>query len=120
MWTQGERYEEILQGIASALFKPRKLSKQLGAMLGAIDDVTSARFAQSRRISSNSCAARMTEPVVEITGYPAPKQIALKQPRKKSFTTMQQGRSRDWIKSKNPNAPAVKREAEEDWGHRRH
>ena len=26
------------------------------------------------------------------------------------------GRSRDSIKSKNPNAPAVKREAEEDWG----
>jgi bifunctional non-homologous end joining protein LigD len=26
------------------------------------------------------------------------------------------GHSRDWIKSKNPNAPAVKREAEEDWG----
>ena len=26
------------------------------------------------------------------------------------------GRSRDWFKFKNPNAPAVKREAEEDWG----
>ena len=26
------------------------------------------------------------------------------------------GRSRDWLKTKNPNAPAVKREAEEDWG----
>jgi ATP-dependent DNA ligase len=26
------------------------------------------------------------------------------------------GRSRDWIKSKNPAAPAVKREAEEGWG----
>jgi bifunctional non-homologous end joining protein LigD len=26
------------------------------------------------------------------------------------------GRSRDWVKSKNPAAPAVKREAEEDWG----
>jgi ATP-dependent DNA ligase len=26
------------------------------------------------------------------------------------------GRSPDWINSKNPNAPAVKREAEEDWG----
>ena len=26
------------------------------------------------------------------------------------------GRSLDWIKSKNPAAPAVKREAEEDWG----
>jgi ATP-dependent DNA ligase len=26
------------------------------------------------------------------------------------------GRSRDWIKGKNPAAPAVKREAEEDWG----
>jgi bifunctional non-homologous end joining protein LigD len=26
------------------------------------------------------------------------------------------GRSRHWIKSKNPAVPAVKREAEEDWG----
>jgi bifunctional non-homologous end joining protein LigD len=26
------------------------------------------------------------------------------------------GHSRDWIKSKNPAAPAVRREAEEDWG----
>jgi hypothetical protein len=25
------------------------------------------------------------------------------------------GRSADWIKSKNPDAPAMKREAEEDW-----
>ena len=29
------------------------------------------------------------------------------------------GHSRDWIKSKNPAAPAVKREAEEDWGKER-
>ena len=29
------------------------------------------------------------------------------------------GRSRDWLKMKNPNAPAVKREAEEDWGKER-
>jgi len=29
------------------------------------------------------------------------------------------GRSRDWLKMKNPSAPAVKREAEEDWGRRR-
>jgi bifunctional non-homologous end joining protein LigD len=26
------------------------------------------------------------------------------------------GRSRDWIKSKNPDAPAVRHEAEEKWG----
>ena len=26
------------------------------------------------------------------------------------------GRSPHWLKSKNPNASAVKREAEEDWG----
>ena len=26
------------------------------------------------------------------------------------------GRSRHWVKSKNPAAPAMKREAEEDWG----
>jgi ATP-dependent DNA ligase len=25
------------------------------------------------------------------------------------------GRSRDWLKMKNPAAPAVKREAEEEW-----
>ena len=29
------------------------------------------------------------------------------------------GRSRYWLKFKNPAAPAVKREAEEDWGRRR-
>jgi ATP-dependent DNA ligase len=29
------------------------------------------------------------------------------------------GRSKDWVKFKNPNAPAVRREAEEDWGKRR-
>ena len=29
------------------------------------------------------------------------------------------GRSRDWLKMKNPHAPAVKREAEEDWGNKR-
>jgi bifunctional non-homologous end joining protein LigD len=28
------------------------------------------------------------------------------------------GRCRDWLKFKNPNAPAVRREAEEDWGKR--
>ena len=26
------------------------------------------------------------------------------------------GRTRDWLKFKNPAAPAVRREAEEDWG----
>jgi ATP-dependent DNA ligase len=26
------------------------------------------------------------------------------------------GRSKDWLKFKNPEAPAVKREAEEEWG----
>jgi ATP-dependent DNA ligase len=29
------------------------------------------------------------------------------------------GRSPDWLKFKNPDAPAVKREAEEEWGRRR-
>jgi len=29
------------------------------------------------------------------------------------------GRTDTWIKVKNPVAPAVKREAEEDWGNRR-
>jgi bifunctional non-homologous end joining protein LigD len=29
------------------------------------------------------------------------------------------GRSRDWLKFKNPDAPAVKREFEQDWGRTR-
>jgi bifunctional non-homologous end joining protein LigD len=29
------------------------------------------------------------------------------------------GQSPHWVEVKNPNAPAVKREAEEDWGQRR-
>jgi hypothetical protein len=29
------------------------------------------------------------------------------------------GRAPDWLKMKNPEAPAVKREAEEDWGRKR-
>jgi len=29
------------------------------------------------------------------------------------------GHSRDWVKMKNPAAPAVKRETEEDWGKER-
>jgi bifunctional non-homologous end joining protein LigD len=37
---------------------------------------------------------------------------------KRRDSSYRSGRSPDWIKSKNPNAPAVKREAEEDWGQR--
>jgi hypothetical protein len=32
------------------------------------------------------------------------------------LTPYRPGRSPDWLKMKNANAPAVKREAEEDWG----
>ena len=35
---------------------------------------------------------------------------------KRRDSSYRSGRSPHWIKSKNPNAPAVKREAEEDWG----
>jgi ATP-dependent DNA ligase len=35
---------------------------------------------------------------------------------KRRDSSYRSGRSPDWIKSKNPAAPAVKREAEEDWG----
>ena len=35
---------------------------------------------------------------------------------KRRDSSYRSGRSPDWIKSKNPDAPAVKREAEEDWG----
>ena len=31
-------------------------------------------------------------------------------------TRYRSGRSPDWLKFKNPAAPAVRREAEEDWG----
>ena len=35
---------------------------------------------------------------------------------KRLGSTYRRGRSPLWLKVKNPNAPAVKREAEEDWG----
>ena len=35
---------------------------------------------------------------------------------KRKDSRYRSGRSLDWIKSKNPDAPAVRREAEEDWG----
>ena len=35
---------------------------------------------------------------------------------KRKDSTYRSGRSPDWLKMKNSNAPAVKREAEEDWG----
>jgi len=34
---------------------------------------------------------------------------------KRKSSRYRTGRSRDWVKSKNPTAPAAKREAEEDW-----
>src|SRR5262249_4348673 len=35
---------------------------------------------------------------------------------KRKDSAYRSGRSPDWLKMKNANAPAVKREAEEDWG----
>jgi bifunctional non-homologous end joining protein LigD len=35
---------------------------------------------------------------------------------KRKGSPYRSGRSPDWLKIKNPEAPAVKREAEEDWG----
>jgi ATP-dependent DNA ligase len=35
---------------------------------------------------------------------------------KRKDSLYRSGRSPDWLKMKNPAAPAVKREAEEDWG----
>ena len=38
---------------------------------------------------------------------------------KRKDSPYRSGRSPDWLKMKNPNAPAVKREAEEDWAKKR-
>jgi hypothetical protein len=38
---------------------------------------------------------------------------------KRKGSAYRSGRSPDWLKMKNSNAPAVKREAEEDWGKER-
>ena len=37
-------------------------------------------------------------------------------PSKQLGSPYRSGRSPHWVKVKNPKAPAVKREAEEDWG----
>jgi ATP-dependent DNA ligase len=38
---------------------------------------------------------------------------------KRKDSPYRSGPSPDWLKMKNPDAPAVKREAEEDWGQKR-
>ena len=38
---------------------------------------------------------------------------------KRLGSTYRSGRTSDWLKFKNPEAPAVRREAEEDWGRSR-
>jgi ATP-dependent DNA ligase len=38
---------------------------------------------------------------------------------KRKDSICRSGRAPDWLKSKNPEAPAVNRETEEDWGKRR-
>jgi ATP-dependent DNA ligase len=38
---------------------------------------------------------------------------------KRLGSTYRSGRTDRWLKIKNPAAPAVKREAEEDWGEKR-
>jgi bifunctional non-homologous end joining protein LigD len=38
---------------------------------------------------------------------------------KRKGSTYRSGRSRDWIKTKNPKAPAASRPQEEEWGKRR-
>jgi len=42
--------------------------------------------------------------------------IGMKASWKRPGSPYRSGRSPDWLKMKNPEAPAVKREAEEDWG----
>ena len=39
---------------------------------------------------------------------------------KRKRSRYRSGRSRDWVKTKNPAAPAMKREDEEDWGKERY
>ena len=38
---------------------------------------------------------------------------------KRKDSAYRSGRSPDWLKMKNSDAPAVKREAEEDWGNKK-
>ena len=38
---------------------------------------------------------------------------------KRKHSAYRSGRSPDWLKMKNSDAPAVKREAEEDWGNKK-
>ena len=46
----------------------------------------------------------------------AARQQGIEEARKRTAKPYRSGRSPRWVKVKNPKAPAVKREAEEDWG----
>jgi hypothetical protein len=55
---------------------------------------------------------KKSAPWARLAGAAAPANIVSK----RLGSRYRSGRSKDWLKFKNPNAPAVKREAEEDWG----
>ena len=63
--------------------------------------LTALREAQAQR------AAASGAPLIGLEGIVS----------KRLGATYRSGRSPDWLKFKNPNAPAVKREAEEDWAY---
>jgi ATP-dependent DNA ligase len=50
------------------------------------------------------------------TRLPAPARVCEGIVSKRLGSAYRSGRSPHWVKVKNPKAPAVKREAEEDWG----
>jgi ATP-dependent DNA ligase len=72
--------------------------------------------AANARLRTSSGSRRMSRPLTEVVFRHACKLGFEGIVSKRLGSPYRSGRSRDWLKMKNPNAPAVKREAEEDWG----
>ena len=54
--------------------------------------------------------------LIPLGSYPPFAKLSFSVFAQRSGSTYRSGRTSDWLKFKSPNAPAVKREAEEDWG----
>jgi uncharacterized protein (DUF1330 family) len=84
-------------------YAPHAKARQSGSdsRFQLIDDISAERMTQIKQIQRVRGSRGMSlEGIVS----------------KRLGSRYRSGRSKDWLKFKNPDAPAVKREAEEEWG----
>ena len=79
-------------------------------------EVRKATLASILARAGTACASTSTWSIRRATVFPRLQMGLEGIVSKRLGSRYRSGRSPDWLKFKNPDAPAVKREAEEEWG----